>query len=158
MERIFTAHHGLVFRTAYRITGNAADAEDVLQTVFLRLSGRSASALPVDNPESYLRRAAVNGALDIVRARQSAAGVPLEDLPSSIACPDLRELRAALRQALAKLSPRAAEIFALRFFEGFTNRQIAHTLGISQVLTAVTLHRARRQLQNAMRPYLGGKQ
>jgi len=112
----------------------------------------------VDNPESYLRRAAVNGALDIVRARQSAAGVPLEDLPSSIACPDLRELRAALRQALAKLSPRAAEIFALRFFEGFTNRQIAHTLGISQVLTAVTLHRARRQLQNAMRPYLGGKQ
>ena len=39
-ERVFRAHHGLVFRTAYRITGNAADAEDVSQTVFLRLFRR----------------------------------------------------------------------------------------------------------------------
>lgn len=40
VERLFRAHHGLVFRTAYRITGNATDAEDVLQTVFLRLMRR----------------------------------------------------------------------------------------------------------------------
>jgi DNA-directed RNA polymerase specialized sigma24 family protein len=38
LERAFRAHHPLVFRTAYRITGNVADAEDVLQTVFLRLA------------------------------------------------------------------------------------------------------------------------
>ena len=43
-ERVFRAHHGLVFRTAYRITGNAADAEDVSQMVFLRLFRREAGA------------------------------------------------------------------------------------------------------------------
>ena len=42
-DRVFRAYHGLVFRTAYRITGNAADAEDVSQTVFLRLFRREAS-------------------------------------------------------------------------------------------------------------------
>ena len=37
LEVIFKEHHGMVFRAAYRVTGNAGDAEDVLQTVFLRL-------------------------------------------------------------------------------------------------------------------------
>ena len=37
LDQLYAAHHGMVFRTAYRITGNAADAEDVLQTVFLRI-------------------------------------------------------------------------------------------------------------------------
>ncbi len=157
LEGIFADHHGLVFRTAYRITGNAADAEDVLQTVFMRLMRRSPESPRLDNPESYLRRAAVNAALDVVRARQTAATVPLEDMPSSVACPDLREMRMALRRGLAELSPRSAEIFTLRFFEGYSNREISRTLGISQVLTAVTLHRARRQLQKQMKSYLGGK-
>src|SRR5438105_12140731 len=66
LERAFRAHHRLVFRTAYRITGNAGDAEDVLQTVFLRLLRRSRSASPLESPESYLRRAAINAALDVI--------------------------------------------------------------------------------------------
>ena len=73
IERIFEECHGLVFRTAYRITGNAADAEDVLQAVFLRLFRRDRSAEPLENHESYLRRAAINASLDTVRARQDTA-------------------------------------------------------------------------------------
>ena len=157
LEAIFAAHHGLVFRTAYRITGNAADAEDVLQTVFMRLMKRSASAPAVESIESYLRRAAVNAALDVVRARQSMAAMPLEDMPSRAAGIDPGEMRSAIRRGVAGLSPRAAEIFALRYFEGYSNREIARSLGISQVLTAVTLHRARRQLQKELKAYLGGK-
>ena len=76
LERAFEAWHSMVFRTACRITGNPADAEDALQTVFLRLTSRSASAAEVENEEGYLRRAAVNAALDIVRARQAAATAP----------------------------------------------------------------------------------
>ena len=37
LDDLYRQHHAMVFRTAYRITGNAADAEDVLQTVFLRM-------------------------------------------------------------------------------------------------------------------------
>jgi len=40
-ERLFHEHHGLVYRAAYRITGRAEDAEDVLQTLFVRLLRRS---------------------------------------------------------------------------------------------------------------------
>jgi RNA polymerase sigma-70 factor (ECF subfamily) len=157
VERLFRAHHGLVFRTAYRITGNATDAEDVLQTVFLRLIGRDGSARPLENCESYLRRAAINAALDVLRARRTAETLPMEDSQADPSQPDRRELRDCLRRSLASLSPEAAQVFALRFFEGHSNPEIARMLGVSQVRVAVTVHRARRQLQKAVRSYMGGK-
>ena len=158
LGRTFELWHGLVFRTAYRITGNAADAEDVLQTVFLRLAGRDSSSATVENEAGYLRRAAVNAALDIVRSRQSMPTVPIiEDTSTTSSCTELREMREALRRALARLNPKWAEMFALRYFEGYSNPQIAKSLGISQVLVAVTLHRARKQLQNDIRSYMGGR-
>ncbi len=82
-ERVFRAYHGLVFRTAYRITGNAADAEDVSQMVFLRLFRREADAPVLENEESYLRRAAINAALDVIRSRQADRTVVLEELPGA---------------------------------------------------------------------------
>lgn len=151
----------MVFRTAYRITGNAADAEDVLQTVFLRLLRREGFSGTVGNHESYLRRAAVNASLDVVRASKDAKNVPLEDAASAhageTATAETRELRDQLRRALAVLAPREAEVFALRFFEDRSNQEIANMLGISQVHVAVILHRTRRQLQKEVRTYLGDR-
>jgi len=157
LDRAFRAHHGLVFRTAYRITGNAADAEDVLQTVFLRLLRRAESADAMENEESYLRRAAINAALDVMRSRQADRTVELVDLPAENAHKDPRELREALGRALAQLKPRPAEIFALRFLEGFSNPQIARMLGISQVLVAVIVHRTRQQLRKELGAFLGDR-
>ena len=162
LERAFGAHHGLVFRTAYRITGNAADAEDVLQTVFLRLARKGTNVDAVENQESYLRRAAINAALDVIRSRQASPTVELPDLEdetahAEIARNDAGELGPAFRQALgralAQLRPRSAQIFALRFLEGFSNPQIAQMLGISQVLVAVIVHRTRQQLRKELLPY-----
>ena len=158
LERAFRAHHSLVFRTAYRITGNAGDAEDVLQTVFLRLLRRSRNADPLENLESYLRRAAINAALDVIRARQSNQTVPLPEessglLPTAPAQADVSGLRQALSRAMAQLKPRPAEIFALRFIEGLSNREISQALGISQVRVAVIVHRTRLQLRKELRPY-----
>jgi RNA polymerase sigma-70 factor, ECF subfamily len=163
LEQAFRAHYGLVFRTAYKITGNAADAEDVLQTVFLRLARRGANVDAIENQESYLRRAAINAALDVIRAKQANLIVEVGELPD---LPDKTlqneagefspELRQALGRALAKLKPRSAEIFTLRFLEGFSNPEIAQMLDVSQVLVAVIVHRTRQQLRQALGAYLRG--
>lgn len=156
LEQLFRDHHGLVFGTAYRITGNTSDAEDVLQTVFLRLAGRDPSAPALENPEHYLRRAAVNAALDVVRGRHAEDTAPITDLKQpEPGQADRRELQDCLRRALARLSPEAAEVFALRFLEGHTNREIARMLGASQVWVAVTVFRARQRLQKEIRSYRG---
>ncbi len=72
LETLFQAHHGRVFRTAQRITGSAADAEDVLQTVFLRLVKGQEEYDLSQNPEAYLSRAAINASLDLLRSRTRA--------------------------------------------------------------------------------------
>src|SRR5213596_3594892 len=69
IEKAFLENHEMVYRAAFRITGNASDAEDVLQTLFLRLVRREWIPDRELGWPRYLRRAAVNIALDIVRAR-----------------------------------------------------------------------------------------
>src|ERR1022692_5198931 len=87
LERVFREHHAMVFRAAYRVTGNADDAEDVLQTVFRRMLKRDPGADPVGNMASFLHRSAVNAALDLVRSRQNIRNIPLDELEPVLAEP-----------------------------------------------------------------------
>jgi RNA polymerase sigma-70 factor, ECF subfamily len=156
---VFLEHHRRVFRAAFRVTGSAQDAEDVLQTVFLRLAQHPGGRAPI-NPASYLYRAAVNAALDLLRTRRAAAVVALDDVSQDLTAdatqrPDrtheAAEIRAWLRDALSRLHPRAAEMFALRYLEGYANVEIAGLLGASRFTVAVTLHRTRRRLIQDLR-------
>ena len=165
LEAIFQSHHGLVFRVAYRVTGDASDAEDVLQTVFLRLVRRPPEADRVRGLESYLYRSAVNTALDVLRAKSKRSNVPLDESSLALASgatssPDraLRstEIRTWLRRAIGRLSPRSAEILVLRFFEGRDNQEIARVLETTPATVAVTLHRTRERLHREFRAEMGG--
>ena len=165
LERIFRENHAMVFRAAYRIAGNPNDAEDVLQTVFLRMLKRDPGAEPVGNMTSFLHRSAVNAALDLVRSRQNIRNIPLDELEPVLAEPAHRspdrahasgEIREWLRGALARLNPRIAEMFTLRFFEGKYNPEIARLLNTTPGTVAVTLSRTRDRLEKEYRTYLGG--
>src|SRR3954471_4005696 len=81
-EAIFREHSDFVYRTACRITGSAEDAEDVLQTLFLRLLHSPIPAEVRKKPKAYLYRAAVNTALNIVRSRKHQV---LTDRPEDFA-------------------------------------------------------------------------
>ena len=155
LERLFAAHYGRVLAAAYRVTSNMADAEDVAQSLFLRL-GRG--EIPqVANFSGYLYRSAVNGALDLLRQRkaseplETAAELKLDGPGGSpeTAASD-RELGVQLRRAIGELTPRSAEMFALRYLEDMNNRQIAELMGTSQALVAVTLYQARLKLRKRL--------
>ncbi len=148
LAELYEQHHRMVFSTAYRILGNVADAEDVLHTVFLRLLRRNEPSV-IGTAEGYLRRAAVNAAVDVVRARRESKP-DLSLLPAHNPDPERSDLADHLRRALATLPTRSAEMFALRFFEGLTNPEIARTMGLSQMVVAVTLHRTRKKLQQEL--------
>lgn len=159
LSQLFGEHHRRVLTAAYRITGNMADAEDVTQAVFLRLA--TAGEVPAaNNPGSYLYRAAINGALDLLRRRKTAAREPLDEAagvasvgqgssPENEA--SSRQLGELLRVAIGELSPRAAEMFTLRHIEGLGNREIAVLMGTSQAVVAVTVHQARARLKKRLR-------
>jgi len=152
-----------VFRTAHRITGSAADAEDVLQTVFLRLVRTQENRNLSEHPEAYLSRAAINASLDLLRGRTRSKSVTLEEAGSDVLVsryrsPEAqhaeRELQTLIRQAVARLGETAAEMFILRYYEGHSNQQIARMLGTSQIVVGVVLHRARTKLRKEIGHYL----
>jgi len=134
-----------------------------VQTVFMRLG--SGEGLAMKSAGSYLYRAAVNGALDLLRRRKIAAVEPI-DAAESIASTRLSspetqvtrsELAAILRQAIGELPPRAAEMFTLRYIEDLGNREIAALMGTSQAVVAVTLHQTRSKLKKRLMALERGK-
>jgi RNA polymerase sigma-70 factor, ECF subfamily len=154
LERLFEAHHELVYRTAFRITGNAQDAEDALQTLFLRLLRRECPPDLERNPKGYLHRAAVNISLDVIKRRNRNIAETDVDVAAESKHDDSK-LQECLRLALTELSPKAAEIFVLRHIEGYDNAEIAKMLGTSRGTIAVLLFRARGQLKRSIRTHLG---
>jgi len=152
-DRIVREHGPVVYATAWRILGHAADTEDVVQEVFLQ-----AHQVQQDQEircwEALLRRLAACRALDRLRARRPT--VPLDTLslttttddPEAIAME--RELSGRLRLAIAQLSRREATVFCLRYFDDLSYEQIAETLQITAGAVATALHKARARLESLL--------
>jgi RNA polymerase sigma-70 factor (ECF subfamily) len=166
VETLFREHHDRVFRAAYRITGSVVDAEDALQTVFLRLSRRTEINLE-PSPASYLHRAAINASLDVMRQRGRSESIPIDDVApilsaSSTLNPETqrasREMRSRIRQAVSKLGEKSAEMFVLKYFEGYGNNEIAEIMGTSAMVVGVLLHRARTRVKKEVGDLLEGGQ
>lgn len=145
----------LVFRAAYRVLGDAARAEDVQQEVFLRLLEQPAPE--VTSWPAWLGTCATRLAIDALRRqRRWARLVPLwlqqtpESAPSAEAGALDEERARHLRDGLARLSRREAQCFALRYLEGFDIARIAEVLSLSENNVSVTLHRARRRLEDRL--------
>lgn len=151
-EQLFHEHYPLVYRTAYSVTGSREDAEDVVQTIFLRLYRRKDwTALKV-NPKGYLYRAAVNAAVSVMRSKRRHVLTGNEsnlDRPVELT-PEPAFLQGAFLEALAQLSPQAVEILILRYEHNYSDAEIAKLLGTSRSAIAVRLFRARRRLKKAM--------
>jgi len=158
-EDLFQEHYVLVYRTAYGITGRVEDAEDVAQTVFLRLLRREKPRELLKNPKGYLYRAAVNLSLTIVQTRQRRARTEAsEDLAVSVpsrASSRAEELHRKLYEAIALLKPKAASILILRYLHNYSDADIATLLGTSRGVIAVTLFRSRARLKKLMDASLG---
>jgi RNA polymerase sigma-70 factor (ECF subfamily) len=157
LEGIFRENYRLIYRTAYHLTGNAQDAEDVLQTIFLRLLRNESTPDEQRNPKGYLYRAAVNVSLDLVRARRRHAPVDVERLLAPV--PEERSFDDAVHQrlieAIAELRPRAAQILVLHYVHGHSDAEIAQLLGTTRGTIAVSLFRTRLRLKKMIRAYLG---
>jgi RNA polymerase sigma factor (sigma-70 family) len=147
---LYERHSEAVFRAALRVTGNPADAEDVLQTVFLRVMAAGAVVQDVASPAAYFRRAAVNASLDVLRRRELRAESGCDDHASPLAVQPQLELKERLRRALAALEREDATLFLLRHVEGLSIEELAGMFAIEKNNVSVRLHRIRLRLQAEM--------
>ena len=151
-EDLFREHYPLVYRSAFSVIFNAEDAEDVVQTVFLRIL-RNGLPSGVQNSKGYLYRAAVNEALNIVRSRRNVLNTN-RFTPEPIANAETQEhesaMSARIAEAMAQLNPAAVEMLVLRYEHHYSDAQIGKLLGKSRGVVAVTLYRARARLKKLL--------
>ena len=161
-------HGRMVYTTAYRILGNAEDAEDAYQDVFLKLvSGWTGRLKPkgVRDWGAFLRVTAARKAVDLLRRNRSRnlgnAALMREtqseqDCPAASGSPEPSNPRQAaiqrqyaelLREAVRSLPKREARVFVMRHFEDFPYDRIAEHLGMNANTVGVVLHRAKERLR-----------
>jgi RNA polymerase sigma-70 factor (ECF subfamily) len=140
----------MVFAVAWRVLAHAADVEDVVQEVFLE-AFRLQKTEVVKHWPGLLRRIATCRALDRLRQRRNDTAANVLALIAQGPGPEEeaigRELEERLRQAVAQLPPREAEVFCLRYFEQMSHDQIATLLEISSSAISTALHKARTRLE-----------
>ena len=149
-SELYQRHYEAVYRAALRVTGNPADAEDVLQTVFMRVLARGGEVEDVSLPAAYFKRAAVNAAVDVLRRRELRAESDYDNRAPHAAVQPAGLLKEQLRRAIAALDVDDASLFLLRYVEGLSNDELAGMFQIEKSNVAVRLHRIRLRLQAEM--------
>jgi RNA polymerase sigma-70 factor (ECF subfamily) len=138
----------------YRLTGNAADADDLLQEAYCRLLATPLATREHAELRAYLFRVATNAATDLWRrgGRGSRRTEPLTS--ESAISPDHGD-SAALKQDMSRtfrdLKPRERMLLWLAHVEGSEHREIAEALGLKAASVPVLLFRARRKLAALLR-------
>lgn len=160
-------HSRNVFRLAYRMTNNEADAEEVVQETFLRVHRRLDGFEERANFTTWLFRIAANCAYDLVRKRRrhEDARVQTEEdegmdavqaLPANDPAPDRLhfsgEIGREVARAMLKLSTTERAAFTLRHFEGQSIEEIGETLGLKTNATKNSIFRAVQKLRQELGP------
>ncbi len=162
-QSLVERHSSAVFRLAYRMTGNTADAEDLVQETFLRawkqmgrFDGRAAFG-------TWLHRIGVNCALDHIRGRKAkaeACAEPFAHVPHGGPSPERlaqsAEITDLLLPALDRLTEMERAAFVLRHYEGLPILEISKVLGVEAGAAKHAVFRAVQKLRRALRPAVSG--
>lgn len=162
-EELYRQHATRLYNLAFRMAGNAADAEDLLQEIFLLAhrkldSFRGASALG-----TWLYRLGMNVCLDRLRSkanRQDSATDTLEDQltasPASLSTPAFSRLD--IERAIQSLPEGARAAFLLHDVEGLDHQEVGQVLGISEGTSKSQVHKARMRIRTFLRQPLPGRE
>lgn len=157
-------HSQVVFRVAYRITGNEADADEAVQEAFLRAYQNLESFKGRSSMGTWIYRIAANCALDLVGRRKSAVRIGEDNDPErqqlqiadNKAGPERlllsREIEVAQQEAMLDLTPVERTAFALRHMEDCSTEEIAAALNIAPNAAKQAVFRAVRKLRQRLAP------
>ncbi len=158
-EALYTAHSGRLYSLACRMLGNAADAEDLLQEIFLSAHRKLGSFRGESALGTWLYRLAMNQILDHVRSRAGRTGQLTDGLEDATTIADAGGHRLAdraisridLERALAELPEGSRAAFLLHDVEGLEHREVAEVLGIAEGTSKSQVHKARLRLRGLLK-------
>lgn len=156
-ERFFRAQYPVVVRVAYSVVGDSQTAQDVAQDVFIAAQRRYSGLNGPGHAAAWVRVAAVHAGLNAVRGRRRldarelrASAASVQAGPEELVLEDVS--RHEVREALARLSPRAATVLVLRH-SGLSYAEVAEAMGVGIGQVGTMLRRAeaamRKEIEHA---------
>jgi RNA polymerase sigma-70 factor, ECF subfamily len=154
-EAIYRTHSGRLYSVACRMLGNPADAEDLLQDIFLVAYRKLESFRGESALGTWLYRLATNLCLDHLRSRAARSGQVTDALDEEPALADTGSRKLAertvakmdLERAMAQLPEGCRTAFVLHDVEGLEHREVAEMLGIAEGTSKSQVHKARLRLR-----------
>jgi RNA polymerase sigma-70 factor (ECF subfamily) len=158
-EELYRAHAGRVYSLAVRMLGNTADAEDLLQEIFLAAHRKLGSFRGESALGTWLYRLATNQILDYVRSRSARTGQLTDGLEDDSVVADAAGHRLGdraiaridLERALAQLPEGSRAAFVLHDVQGLEHSEVAEVLGIAEGTSKSQVHKARLRLRRLLR-------
>lgn len=143
-ESLYLAYRGLMYHVAYHILKNPQDAEDAVHQSFVKLAEHMATIPdgPCPRTRNLVVTVAERKAIDLYRSRQRHPETELDEQTVWSAPPE----GGGLADAMASLPPRYREVLLLKYYNGYSAREIAGFLSATPDAVTQTLHRARKKL------------
>jgi RNA polymerase sigma-70 factor (sigma-E family) len=141
-----------LFRRAYLLAGNHADAEDLAQQTLIKVHGAWSRVSQSDVPDAYVRRILTNTFLSFKRPKGRRLELLVgDDAPEPVSPLSAGpEDRMALWPHVCELPPRQRAVIVLRYYEQLSEAEIADVLGCSRGNVKSTAHRALQNLRTAL--------
>jgi RNA polymerase sigma-70 factor, ECF subfamily len=149
-DRLYRSAYPRVYRTLVAILGDSAEAEDCAQEAFVKAFQAWKRWRPDAPAEAWIHRIAVNRAISYRRsARLRSVGELLRRLgrPGGSADPAYVATKPDLLKALRSIPPKLAAAIVLRHYHGYSNREIAAALGVSERTIGARLNQAAARLR-----------
>jgi RNA polymerase sigma-70 factor (ECF subfamily) len=158
-EELYRTHAGRLYSVALRLVGNPADAEDLLQEIFLAAHRKLDTFRGESSLGTWLYRLATNLCLDHLRSRTGRSRHvtdSIDDEPGlfDVATSSLAEqtvTKMDLERALARLPEGCRSAFVLHDVEGLEHREVAEILGVAEGTSKSQVHKARLKLRKMLR-------
>jgi len=157
-EEVYQTHSRRLYGVAVRMLVNPADAEDMLQEIFLAAHRKLDSFRGESALGTWLYRLAVNLCLDHLRSRTGRAIHVTDALDDEPALPDARSHGLAervvtkmdLERAMAQLPEGCRTAFVLHDVQGLEHREVGEIMGIAEGTSKSQVHKARMRLRSLL--------
>lgn len=146
-ERLAETYADLILRLAYTYLNHTQDAQDICQTVFLKLLEKAPAFASPAHEKAWIIRTTANACKDLLKSHWHKTTVTL-DAAAAVPAPQPEE--GSLLAAVNLLPPQYRAVIYLHYYEGYSAQEIARMLGKTPSAVASLLHRGRRRLKTLL--------
>ncbi len=155
---IVRRYQDLLYRHAERMTGRQDDAEDVVQSAFIKAHRNLRRCRDPERVGAWLFRIGANACKDYLKSKRTM--IPVEKIPDLVATDgnperetELGTIRSEIEQALRSLPVEQREAFLMKHVEGWSYTEMSETLDVSVPALKMRVHRAREEMQVLLQSY-----